>query len=889
MSGPPPDNSLLPQQFYWDTSNPVAGKIWAGVPLVENSTGRTLVLDTGTFQNGVLSVCDFGAIGDGLTDDAPAIQAAIDHAASFSTPRPVYAPAGVYALGAVLTMGTAPGQCLRGDEGGTVFLLGLANVSNPCMLNINPGAKRLTVEGITWDGNAANTAFAAPLVQLATWSDNITIRRCRFRNSNHTAINAPGDAPIVATLTATAAAGQPTFQFASPPVGLKPGAGAAGNAYVDSDMYLVAVSATAATFNRSLPDTVLSGSNISFSHAFATSADTFYGDTVLPATDTTGLAVGMSVATAGNGCFQSYTRIAAISVNASVTLDRFLLNKLPAGSNVAASMGHSRFTVEGCHFHEIGQSRMTAGSRSYNTVGVQSSGSSQLTLKNFGATWAGRVGIYPGQKTAMTGLPAGVPPNTLVRDLTVNSAANTHTITLASPLTASIPDNTPVPFQTATGGAGYGIWHGWGAAFSQTDAKFINNRFEHTWAACIWATGTGRTLFMGNHYIQDQMEFRDPNVAPSPCIALGAAVSPRIIGEYGRGASGTAVEGPHVVGLLMSGCEFSENGLRGVSLSGGHSNVINGVIVNNNGQYKNIPVAQDYSVATGGNPSGMSLLGTANFTQPGTMANISVSDVIASDTQNAPTQYFGMMAGYASATWLNYYQGALIGTGNITATYDPVLAGKAQGNVWSVAATWMQGAGKPTSTQPAGSLYSRNNGASGTTLYITRGAGIWNPVMEGDGTKPGEGVVLYQTGASAGNGPDTTEDVLQSYSLPAGTLANVGDIVHIVAGGTFAATTDTKAVNLRFGGIAGVIGCNPSGASVALTRWAFEAWMVKTGTSTQSFISIGHCNGTTSGTSSNTSALNDTLPIQIVVTGRNSTNPVAGSVSAQYFTVEALQ
>ena len=47
MSGPPPDNSLLPQQFYWDTSNPAAGKIWAGVPVSVDPAGRQLVIDTG--------------------------------------------------------------------------------------------------------------------------------------------------------------------------------------------------------------------------------------------------------------------------------------------------------------------------------------------------------------------------------------------------------------------------------------------------------------------------------------------------------------------------------------------------------------------------------------------------------------------------------------------------------------------------------------------------------------------------------------------------------------------------------------------------------------------------------------------------------------------------
>ena len=40
--------------------------------------------------------------------------------------------------------------------------------------------------------------------------------------------------------------------------------------------------------------------------------------------------------------------------------------------------------------------------------------------------------------------------------------------------------------------------------------------------------------------------------------------------------------------------------------------------------------------------------------------------------------------------------------------------------------TWTQGTGAPTSTQPVGSLYSRTDGAAGTTFYVSRGGGAWN-------------------------------------------------------------------------------------------------------------------------------------------------------------------
>lgn len=42
--------------------------------------------------------------------------------------------------------------------------------------------------------------------------------------------------------------------------------------------------------------------------------------------------------------------------------------------------------------------------------------------------------------------------------------------------------------------------------------------------------------------------------------------------------------------------------------------------------------------------------------------------------------------------------------------------------------TWTAGTGAPATTQPLGSMFSRTDGGVGTTLYVSRGAGTWNPV-----------------------------------------------------------------------------------------------------------------------------------------------------------------
>jgi hypothetical protein len=40
--------------------------------------------------------------------------------------------------------------------------------------------------------------------------------------------------------------------------------------------------------------------------------------------------------------------------------------------------------------------------------------------------------------------------------------------------------------------------------------------------------------------------------------------------------------------------------------------------------------------------------------------------------------------------------------------------------------TWTAGTGAPATTEPLGSLYSRTDGAVGSTIYVSRGDGTWN-------------------------------------------------------------------------------------------------------------------------------------------------------------------
>lgn len=142
---------------------------------------------------------------------------------------------------------------------------------------------------------------------------------------------------------------------------------------------------------------------------------------------------------------------------------------------------------------------------------------------------------------------------------------------------------------------------------------------------------------------------------------------------------------------------------------------------------------------------------------------------------------------------------------------------------------------------------------------------------------------LFNTSASVGNGADTTEDTLQTFVVPAGQLANVGDRLVIELGGTLGATTDNKTVRVKLNGGASIGTITVSAA--AQVFWVSHIVVMKTGASTQSTIALA-------GASNIVAALNglqtvtDTATITITVTGQNITNSVAGSIVCRYMTVD---
>ena len=149
---------------------------------------------------------------------------------------------------------------------------------------------------------------------------------------------------------------------------------------------------------------------------------------------------------------------------------------------------------------------------------------------------------------------------------------------------------------------------------------------------------------------------------------------------------------------------------------------------------------------------------------------------------------------------------------------------------------------------------------------------------------------LFTSGVSVGNGADLTEDIIKTFSVPGNTLLNIGDKLHIVAAGAFAASTDAKTARIRFGGISGTILNAASGNAAGQTSWTAEAWITITSVGNFAFAGMGVTVGApTGGGASGTAALDLTAAQTLAVTGQNATTSTAGSITCTYFQVELIR
>lgn len=160
--------------------------------------------------------------------------------------------------------------------------------------------------------------------------------------------------------------------------------------------------------------------------------------------------------------------------------------------------------------------------------------------------------------------------------------------------------------------------------------------------------------------------------------------------------------------------------------------------------------------------------------------------------------------------------------------------------------------------------------------------GMGNLVLPsaGSGSLTTQGNVFEFFGSS-GNGADTTEDTLKTYTLPANALDAVNRMVYIYAWGSYANTPGTKAAKLYFGSN------NVAAATGQNTSWALEMVIGKSAAnqqqiSGQPIVGTAHGGVTNTANASNT----DTAGIVIKVTGQNSTSANANTIvlSGMYVT-----
>jgi len=152
----------------------------------------------------------------------------------------------------------------------------------------------------------------------------------------------------------------------------------------------------------------------------------------------------------------------------------------------------------------------------------------------------------------------------------------------------------------------------------------------------------------------------------------------------------------------------------------------------------------------------------------------------------------------------------------------------------------------------------------------------------GTGTVVPEGVLSVNT-TSTGNGADTTEDTLLTFSLPAKTLSAAKKGLKIRAWGTCAANTHNKTMKLYFGS---EVVATPTAATNGV-NWSLELEVYKTGSSTQVVFGGGLVDTTPVTPLVTTGAETDTAAITIKVTGQTGTSG-ANDVVAKGLIVEML-
>jgi hypothetical protein len=153
-------------------------------------------------------------------------------------------------------------------------------------------------------------------------------------------------------------------------------------------------------------------------------------------------------------------------------------------------------------------------------------------------------------------------------------------------------------------------------------------------------------------------------------------------------------------------------------------------------------------------------------------------------------------------------------------------------------------------------------------------------------------VQLYVDIGSSAISATANEEVLKSAPIFANQLLNAGDALEAEAWGTMAATTDSKNVWLRFGGLTGLDGqvmVLTTTNSAAGIEWFLTGRVVKSAANVQWLAGFGIITTVAQNSFNVTYGQVDTVPTFLVVTAKNNTGASAGSITCTGFRVSYVR
>jgi hypothetical protein len=148
------------------------------------ATGSTVARTLANRFADIVNVKDFGAVGDGTTDDAAAIQAAITASAG----KRLYFPAGTYVVGTTLTF--VSNLLLSGDKGFSTLKLRTQNwPAQSGLMFAGVLNTDITFESLSFDGNKGNVGTTRSPLGVFFRCQRVTIRDCAFQNVEGICLN----------------------------------------------------------------------------------------------------------------------------------------------------------------------------------------------------------------------------------------------------------------------------------------------------------------------------------------------------------------------------------------------------------------------------------------------------------------------------------------------------------------------------------------------------------------------------------------------------------------------------------------------------------------------------------------------------------------------------